>query len=39
MSIPVFTGNGINMPRLGFGTSRIGDTSDMEAYEIGRAHV
>ena len=47
MSIPVFTGNGINMPRLGFGTSRIGDTSDMEAYaevvanalKIGYRHI
>ncbi len=47
MPIPTFSSHGAVIPRLGFGTSRIGDTSSMDAYaevvanalKIGYRHI
>ncbi len=47
MPIPTFNSHGAVIPRLGFGTSRIGDTSSMDAYaevvanalKIGYRHI
>ena len=39
--IPVFKGTGINMPRLGFGTSSIGDCAELVAHalKLGYRHI
>jgi 2,5-diketo-D-gluconate reductase B len=39
MDIPVFNTQGIAIPRLGFGTSRIGDKTSIEAYSELVAHA
>ncbi len=32
MNIPTFSSHGVSIPKLGFGTSRIGDSTSIEAY-------
>lgn len=32
MNIPNVTAHGVNIPKIGFGTSRIGDTTSMDSY-------
>ncbi len=39
MNIPTFNAHGVSIPKLGFGTSRIGDTTSMEAYSELVAHA
>ena len=39
MSIPVVTSHGVTIPKLGFGTGRIGDKSNLDAYGECVAHA
>jgi diketogulonate reductase-like aldo/keto reductase len=39
MNIPTFNTHGVSIPKIGFGTSRIGDTTSIEAYSELVAHA
>ena len=38
-SIPLFYAHGVAIPKLGFGTGRIGDKSSLDAYGERVAHA